>query len=137
MNVRQGAFGVILDSSALFVPLQFKIDIFNDLRLLLNRNFELILLSSVKRELDALAEKGPPSMRKNASYALKFAEKCKYFDIETFESETTDDVIVRVAKEWRFPVFTNDKQLRKRLRDINVPVIYVRQKSRLEIDGMV
>jgi rRNA-processing protein FCF1 len=32
-------------------------------------------------------------------------------------------------------VFTNDRQLRNRLRDINVPVIYVRQKSRLEIDG--
>ncbi|MCW4008910.1 MAG: DNA-binding protein [Candidatus Bathyarchaeota archaeon] len=137
MKVRQGAFGVILDSNALFVPLQFKIDIFNDLKLLLNRNFELILLSPVKRELEALAEKGSPSMRKNASYALKFAEKCKHLDIETSASETTDDVIVRVAKELRFPVFTNDKQLKKRLRDINVPVIYVRQKSRLEIDGMV
>ncbi|RLI16819.1 nucleotide-binding protein, partial [Candidatus Bathyarchaeota archaeon] len=32
-------------------------------------------------------------------------------------------------------VFTNDRNLRKRLRNINVPVIYVRQKSRLEIDG--
>jgi hypothetical protein len=42
---------VILDSNALFVPLQFKIDVFNDLKRLLNRSFVLILLSPVKREL--------------------------------------------------------------------------------------
>jgi rRNA-processing protein FCF1 len=27
--------------------------------------------------------------------------------------------------------------LKKKLRDISVPVIYVRQKSRLEIDGLI
>jgi len=128
---------VILDSNALFVPLQFKIDIFSDLERLLNRNFELILLSPVKRELEALAEKGSPKMRKNASYALKLAERCKYVEVDDLASALTDDIIVRIAKEWNSPVFTNDKQLRKRLRDISVPVIYVRQKSHLEIDGMI
>jgi rRNA-processing protein FCF1 len=130
-------FKVILDSNALFVPLQFKIDIFNDLKRLLNRNFELILLSPVKRELEALAEKGSPKMRKNASYALKLAEKCKYVEVDDLASTLIDDIIVKIAKEGGFPVFTNDRQLKKRLRDISVPVIYVRQKSRLEIDGMI
>ena len=128
---------VILDSNALFVPLQFKIDIFNDLKRLLNMSFELILLSPVKLELKALAEKGSPKMRKNASYALEFAEKCKYIEVDTPASMLTDDIIVKIAKEWSCPVFTNDRQLKKRLRDISVPVIYVRQKSRLELDGMI
>jgi rRNA-processing protein FCF1 len=128
---------VILDSNALFVPLQFKIDVFNDLKRLLNRSFELILLSSVKRELEVLAEKGSPKTRKNASYALKLAEKCKYVEVDVPASALTDDVIVKIAEEWKAAVFTNDRQLRERLRDISVPVIYVRQKSRLEIDGMI
>jgi rRNA-processing protein FCF1 len=128
---------VILDSNALFVPLQFKIDVFNDLNRLLKRSFELILLSPVKRELEILAGKGSPKMRKNASYALKLAEKCKYVEVEAPASALTDDIIVKIAKEWKAPVFTNDRQLKKRLRDISVPVIYVRQKSRLEIDGMI
>jgi len=130
-------FKVILDSNALFVPLQFKIDIFNDIGRLLSRNFELVLLSPVKRELEALAEKGSPKMRKNASYALKLAEKCKYVEVDASASALTDDVIVKIAKKWGSPVFTNDRQLKKRLRDISVPVIYVRQKLRLEIDGMI
>jgi rRNA-processing protein FCF1 len=131
------ALKVILDSNALFVPLQFKIEVFNDLKRLLNRRFELILLSPVKRELEGLAEKGSPKMHKNASYALKLADKCKYVEIDAPASELIDDVIVRIAKEWKAAVFTNDRQLKKRLRDISVPVIYVRQKSRLEIDGMI
>ena len=76
-------------------------------------------------------------MRKNALYALKLAEKCRYVEVDAPASALADDVIVKVAEEWKSPVFTNDRQLRKRLRDISVPVIYVRQKSRLEIDGMI
>jgi rRNA-processing protein FCF1 len=134
---RKEMLKVILDSNALFVPLQFKIDVFGELERLLSRNFELILLSPVKREMRALAEKGSPKLRKNACYALKFAERCKYVEVDDLASALTDDVIVKIAKEWSSAVFTNDKQLRKRLRDISVPVIYVRQKSHLEIDGMI
>jgi len=135
--VKKETVKVILDSNALFVPLQFKIDIFDCLKPLLERNFELILLSPIKRELESLAKKGSPKIRKNASYALKLAEKCKYVEVDAPESMLTDDIIVKIAGEWKTPVFTNDRQLKKRLRDISVPVIYVRQKSRLEIDGMI
>ena len=128
---------VILDSNALFVPLQFKIDIFRELERLLNRNFELILLSPVKRELEILAGKGSPTMRRKAAYVLELAKKCKYFEVSNAVSSHADDAIVQVAEEWGAPVFTNDSRLRKRLRDISVPVIYVRQKSHLEIDGMI
>jgi hypothetical protein len=76
-------------------------------------------------------------MRREAIFALRLAEKCKYVAVEEDGRVVTDDVIVRVAKNWNSPVFTNDRQLKKRLRDISVPVIYVRQKSRLDIDGMI
>jgi len=125
---------IIIDSNALFIPLRFKIDIFEELKTLLNRKFELVMLSPVKRELEKLAVKGSPKTRREASYALKLAEKCTIVDLGEWVGEP-DEAIVKVAGEWKCPVFTNDGELRKRLRDINVPVIYVRQKSRLEIDG--
>jgi hypothetical protein len=128
---------IILDSNALFVPLEFKIDIFAEVERLLNRNVAFILLSPVKRELEILANKESPKIRREATYALKFAEKCKYVAIDSDEKMRTDDIIVKVAMAWSSPVFTNDSQLRRRLRDISVPVIYVRQKSRLEIDGLI
>lgn len=125
---------IVLDSNALFVPAQFNIDIFEELKNLLNRNFEFILPSPVKKELERIASQGPQKTRRRAEMALKLAQKCTLLEIED-SSGSTDDLILEIARTQRYPVFTNDRQLRNRLRDINTPVIYVRQKSRLEIDG--
>jgi rRNA-processing protein FCF1 len=131
------AVSIILDSNALFVPLQFKIDIFEELRMLLGVKSEPVLLSPIKKELETIAGKGSPKMRKWASYALKLAEKCAVWEVEEKIAGSPDDAIVWAAERWACPVFTNDRKLRKRLRNINVPVIYVRQKVRLEIDGRI
>jgi len=125
---------VILDSNALFVPIQLKIDIFQELKTLLNRNFELVLLKPIQQELERLAKEGSPQTRKKALYALKLAEKCRIVDAKE-DAASPDGIILQTASRWSCPVFTNDRELREKLRNINVPVIYVRQKSRLEIDG--
>lgn len=127
---------VILDSNAFFVPLEFKMDIFEELKTLLGRNLEFILLSPVKGELEVLAAGDEPKLRRQASFALRLAEKCRLVAVEK-RDEATDDAIIRVAQSWGVPVFTNDRILKQRLRDISVPVIYLRQKSRLDIDGLI
>jgi rRNA-processing protein FCF1 len=134
---KKGNLKVILDANALFVPLQFKIDIFEELKMVLDGSFEPILLSPIRKELEKIADESSPKMRKNASYALKLAEKCRPFEVDEKFVGSPDDAVVQMAQEWKCPVFTNDRKLRKRLRNINVPVIYVRQQSRLEIDGRV
>lgn len=128
---------IILDSNFLFIPLQFKIDIFEGVTTLLNRRFEPVVLSTTRRELQKMAEKGPPKIRRQAAMALKLAEKCHIVDVEKSRTETSDDVIVRVATQWKCPVATNDRVLKRRLRDISIPVIYMRQKSRLELEGSI
>ena len=135
--IKKKPLKVILYANALFVPFQFRIDIFNELERLLKRNFDLILLSAVKRELELLAMKGTSKMRKDARCAMKFASNLRFVDVDFPSSALTDDVIVETAREWSAVVFTNDKLLRRRLRDISVPVVYVRQNSRLDIDGIV
>jgi rRNA-processing protein FCF1 len=128
---------IILDSNALFTPLELKIDIFEELRRLLNRNIEYIVIHPVKAELEMLANKSSHKLRQQANFALRLTEKCKIVPVTVSNNLTTDDTIVEIAKKWNSPVFTNDSQLRKRLRDISLPVVYVRQKSRLEIDGLI
>ena len=128
---------VIFDSNFLFVPSQFQLDIFEELTNLLNQRFEPVLLSPTYRELLKIAEKGSPKVRKQASLALKLAEKCRVVQVEKGLEETHDDVIVRVAAEWRCPVATNDRELRKRLKNVGVSVIFLRQRRRLELEGTV
>ncbi len=131
-----GTVDVIMDSNALFAPLEFKVDIHGELERLLNRRFELILLSPVRRELEALASNASPKTRKMAAFALEYAKKCRLVEVNS-SAGTVDDALVETAARCRKPVFTNDAELRRRLRNISVPVIYVRQKSHLAIEGMI
>ena len=126
---------IILDSNFLLVPAQLKIDVFEGLMNLLNRNYESIVLSTTIDELRSLMTKGSPKLRKQAEMALKLAEKCDLINVDRRRGETNDDVIIRVAKQMKCLVATNDSELKKRLRNISAPVVYVRQKSRLELEG--
>jgi len=126
---------VILDSNVFFMPLRFKVDVFEQLKTLLDREFEPVLISQVKQELEKLATKNSAQMRKKAAFALKLAEKCRVVAADDAIAENVDDAILKVASKGGCAVFTNDRQLRRKLRDINVPVIYLRQKSRLSVDG--
>jgi rRNA-processing protein FCF1 len=128
---------VILDSSFLFIPSQFNIDIFEELAIVLNRRFEPVILSSTYKELQRIAESGSTKLRRQATLALKFAQKYREIDVEKDSAESHDSVIVRVASEMECCVATNDRALRRRLRRINVPVIYLRQKSHLSVDGAI
>jgi rRNA-processing protein FCF1 len=134
-NGKNVTLKVILDSNFLFVPAQFKIDVFEGLTNLLNKRFEPILLSATYQELKTMAEKGAPKRRKQASLALKLAEKCRVIDVEKEAGETNDDVVLRIASQWKSPVATNDLELRRKLRNRDVPVIFLRGKNRLELEG--
>jgi len=126
---------IILDANFLFIPLQFKIDIFEELADLTNQRFEPILLSTALQELQTMATQGSLPKRKQASFALNLAKKCHQIKVEKKVGETSDDVILRIAIEWNSPVATNDRELRRKLRAKNIPVIFLRGKSRLELEG--
>jgi rRNA-processing protein FCF1 len=129
------ALKIILDSNFLLIPAQFRLDIFEAMTTLINRRHEPIVLSTTKNELRKMVEKGAPKLRKQAKMALELAEKCQLAHVERKTEESNDDVIVRIAAQWKCPVATNDSELRQRLRDISIPVVYLRQKSRLELEG--
>ncbi len=126
---------VILDSNFLFIPSEFRLDVFEELESLLGQNVDPILLSVTYQEIRRISEEGSPKMRRQASLALELAERCRIVQVERGLEETCDDVIVRVAREWKSPVATNDRALRRRLRSAGVPVIFLRQRHRLELEG--
>lgn len=128
-------YKVILDTNFLFIPIQFQIDIFEEITNLRNARLEPVLLSTTYEELLSLVDKGTPKIRKQAILALKMAKKCRLIRSEKRPEETYDDVIVRVATEWKCPVATNDRELRNKLRKIGVPVLILRQKHHLELEG--
>ncbi|ADP77244.1 conserved hypothetical protein [Methanothermus fervidus DSM 2088] len=71
-----------------------------------------------------------------ADFALKLIKNSKEIEIskeDIKKGETIDDALLRVADI----LCTNDKKLRKRAREKGIPVIYLRQKKYLDIDGYI
>lgn len=125
---------IILDANFLMVPAQFGVDIFEGMTPLLNRKPEPIILTPTYRELQKLAASKHPKRRLEARLALKLAEKCRMVKAEPGADETVDDLIVRLAKKWKWAVATNDRELRKKLKKSMVPVVFLRQKTHLECE---
>ena len=125
---------VIFDTNFLFVPLQFKVDIFDELEALIGK-FEPIILSTTIEELKKIAREKSEKNRRNALAALELAKKCKILKVERGSDESYDDVILRIAKEGKYMVATNDSELRRRLRKAGITTIFLRQKAYLQING--
>ena len=127
---------VILDSNFLFVPFQFHVDIFDELEALLGK-YEPVILSTTLEELKSLTKKRSVKMQRQASAVLELVGRCKVVDVEKKPGESYDDIILRIARESKSPVATNDKELRRKLRGEGVAVIFLRQKSHLGIEGQL
>ena len=125
---------VLIDSSFLLIPLEDGVDIFSELERLLALP-RCLVPRPVIEELRRLREMASPSEARRIGLALKLAERCELLDVELAEGEDVDDLLVRLARELRCPVATKDGELRKRLRRVGIPVIYLRQRAYLEMEG--
>jgi rRNA-processing protein FCF1 len=126
---------VILDANFLMLSPVFHGDVFEELDKSIGRRTEKIVLMPVYLELERISKVGDIKVRKQAEAALNHIERddFKSVDIELKLLETVDDLIVRVATLWKCFVATNDRALRKRLIQSGVPVVYLRQRNRLEV----
>jgi hypothetical protein len=126
---------VILDTNFLMIPYQFNLDVFQEIEYLLQKKVDFVVPSSVKSELTGISARGGEGAAE-ASLALQLASRCRVVEVTLNPGESVDDAIVKASQKLGAVVATTDIELKKRLRDINVPVVYLRDKSKLEIEGM-
>ena len=124
---------VILDSSAVLMIFEFSVDLEDELTRLLGRH-KIVIPKSVFDELRFLSQQQDGRRRQIAKAAMQFIKK---FEIVNTKIENADDAIFNLAKETDWVVVTNDKELRKRLRNVLLPVIFLRGKKTLMLEGSV
>ncbi|MFQ5998857.1 MAG: PIN domain-containing protein [Candidatus Bathyarchaeia archaeon] len=126
---------ILIDTSFLFIPVEFRIDIFVELERLFGSRVDLKIISPVLDELTLLMSSKSSKLRKKAHLTMEFARKCNLIRVQRIEGENVDDCLVREAVKTKYPVATCDKELRKQLRALNIPVVYLRQKLRVQLEG--
>ncbi len=115
------------------VPGMFGVDIVSELGRLLESSCELVIPSPVVQELGQISEHGKPKERAAARLGLLLVKRGSVIKAEG----EADESIIRLATQKRRAVGTTDVALKKELRRQGIPVIYLRQKSHLAIDGQV
>lgn len=124
---------VIADTSFLMIPGLFGVDVVRELDRLLEQPYELAIPSLVLQELRQISEQGKPKERTAAKVGLVLAKRGKVIKVKG----AADEAILNLALKGRCGVGTTDADLRKELRRRGVPVIYLRQKSHLAVDGWI
>jgi rRNA-processing protein FCF1 len=121
---------IILDTNFLMLPIQFKIDIFAEIEMLVEGKYELCIMEGTIKELETLSgSKGKDSVP--AKLALELIERRGIKTLKAKKSHV-DDAILEVAGK-NTAVATNDRKLIKKLKDKNIKVVYLRSKNRLEM----
>jgi len=104
----------------------------------INASYELITTNAVVKELEAMS-KGGDLLAREAGFALKLLERLGV-QVLRVKAGSADESILALAKELvqngdRVVVATNDKNLRRSVRRLGVPTLYLREEGlRLEID---
>lgn len=118
---------IFLDTSFLIDIVRYKIDI-KSLDEILEEKYELFTITQVIKELEKIAS----SRKKESKYAklaLKLIDLHK-IKILKFSEKSADKVLISLSNAI---IATNDKKLRKRLKDKKIKTIYLRAKKTLEM----
>ncbi len=137
--VSKVAFQVILDTNFLAVPAQFGVDIFSEIERVLERRVEFVLLESTVKEIDL---KGGLGAGKTNRHVFKIAKdlihRCKVVKVpESLTVMPVDDQLLEYASLVRGALATNDRELRRKARERRIPVLLLRGKKRVVLEGTV
>ncbi len=137
--VSKVTFQVILDTNFLAVPAQFGVDIFSEIERVVERRVEFVLLESTVKEIEL---KGGLSAGKTEAKVFRIAreliQRCTVVKVpESLAAMPVDDQLLEYAVSAKGALATNDRELRMRARERRVPVLLLRGKKRVALEGSV
>ncbi len=129
---------MILDTNFLTVPAQFGVDVFSEAERVLERGVEFFLLDSVIEEIKSKLERASRSEARMFRVALDLSERCTIVSADaSLKGNPVDDQLLEFTKSVEGVLATNDRELRVRASSQGTPVLLLRGKTHLELEGSV
>lgn len=120
---------IILDTNTLMAMSQFSIDLFSMIDRQIQENYQLFVLDKIINELEKLINTARLSEKKAAKLALELIRHKKIEIIQTpADGLTADDELLNLNG---YAVITQDKELKKRLKEKGIEVLTIRQKKKI------
>ncbi|MFH1506380.1 MAG: PIN domain-containing protein [archaeon] len=125
---------VLLDTNFLLLPGQFMIDIFTQIEGLMEYPYKLCVVDKTIGEIKKIVETGNTRDKRSAKMALMLIKQKGLKTLRSFSHKGVDDLIVDKSDDDTY-VATQDKGLKKRLKEKNIKVITLKQKKYLRFEG--
>lgn len=129
MDTIPGPVTVIMDTNFLLIPYQFRLDVFAQMRGLVDLP-HVVIPRTVIDELEAIS-KNMGRQGAAARFALLLLSREKWNLVDT--NVVPDRWIAEYARQHRAVVCTNDRGLRLRLRRLKTKLIVLRHRARLGV----
>jgi rRNA-processing protein FCF1 len=102
----------------------------------IERRIEFVVLSSVLREIEMIAHDSTKvGEQRSFKLALELAKRCKIVEYDSGENLSVDDQILAYTSSIDGVLATNDRKLREKARKQGVPVLRLRGKKTLSLEG--
>ena len=121
---------VILDTSAILTPFEFSINLEQEIQKLIG-SFYIVVPKQIEQELVTFSKHKEGKKSQMAKAALQLI---KNYEIIYSDEKKADDAILQLAKETNAIVVTNDRELRKRLKKIQISVIFLRARKKFVLE---
>jgi len=138
---------VLIDTNFLMMPLYKQVNPFEGIEEALELKPRYAVLSSSIEELKRIfLEEESLKERKAARFGLELIKKCniEIIDDTKLPGATVDDKIIEFVKKnmkkkcFKLIVATNDRELKRKLRTLGIPVIMYRERDhRIWLDGEI
>ncbi len=123
---------ILLDTNFLLIPVEFRVDIFSELERLMDRKYKIYVLKQTIDELKNIQKLQKGKNKQAAKIALELIEAKKLNILNINSKKSVDNIIVELADK-NYIVGTQDKLLRKNLKQKNIKLLTLRQRKYLII----
>lgn len=125
-------YTLIFDTNFLFVPFEFRVEIISEIQRILGNNVSFAIIEQSIYELEEIEKR----KTKNKKFLPLIATLIKVYNVSIItelnsKNHYVDDVLFQLPEE--YIIATNDKELKKRIGEDGRKVIFMRQKSYLDI----
>jgi rRNA-processing protein FCF1 len=124
---------IILDTNFLLIPAQFGVDIFSEIERIMDKPYELCIVDSTLDELEKIQKTASGRDKRAAALALQLITKKGIKALKTEKNLNTDKLIVELSKSLDCLVATQDRALKRILKQKNTKLIVLRQKRFLKV----
>ena len=126
---------LVFDTNFLFVPFEFRVEIISEIKRILGNDVSFVILKETLDELEKIELK----KTKNKKFLPLIATLLKRYNVSILitqekmekSSSYVDAILHTLPKNW--VIATNDKELKQSLWKVPRRVIFMRQKSYLDI----